>query len=421
MRPMGVEHEGAISSASYPRQRLSRRGSIPPRPRVLQLLATGSAGGAQESAIALLLHLDRSRFEVESVSLADGAAVERLRDDLGIAVTVLAPRDDASTIRELAAYLRTREIDLLHAHMFRAELLGARAARAAGTPVVVATVHSSRVRSPSDIAALAAVTPFIDRLIAPSDAIAAKVHAEGRRATEITVVPGGVDLDRFSPDADQPELRIGMGIPPDALLIGVVARLEEEKGHRYLIEALPAVLDQVPNAWLLLVGEGSQTDPLRAMARSLPRSARERVVFVGRRHDIGAVTRALDIAVLPSLREAQGLALVEAMAAERPVIASAVGGIPETIRHGVDGLLVPPADPDALAAAIVCLARDLRLRARLATSGRRRVEERFSVTASVRRVEAIYEEELVRAGVVASPALDSPLPAVRGPRAIPHV
>jgi glycosyltransferase involved in cell wall biosynthesis len=198
-------------------------------------------------------------------------------------------------------------------------------------------------------------------------------------------------------------MRAALGIPPDAFLIGVVARLEPEKGHRHLLEALPAIVEAVPNAWLLLVGEGSQADPLRAQAGSLPLAAGQRVVIAGFQPDVEAVTQALDVAVMPSLREAQGLALLEAMAARRPVVASAVGGIPETIRDGVDGLLVPPADPDALAASVIRFARDAKLRDRLAASGRRRVEDRFSVAASVRQVEAIYEEELVRAGRLRRP------------------
>jgi len=377
-----------------------------PRLRVLQLLATGGTGGAQESVIALLINLDRSRFEVEAISLTDGRTVQRIRET-GIRVTVIPPQDDESIIRELVAYLRRRELDLLHAHLFRAELLGTRAAQEAGTPVVVATAHSSRVRSPADIAALAAVTPSIDRLIAPSAAIAAKLRTEGRGAADITVVPNGVDLDRFSPHRSSQgtaALRAALGIPPGAFLIGVVARLEPEKGHRYLLGAMPAIVNAVPNAWLLLVGEGSQTDALRAQAGSLPLAANQRVVIAGFQTDVESVTQALDVAVMPSLREAQGLALLEAMAARRPVVASAVGGIPETIRDGVDGLLVPPADPQALAAAVVRLAADRRLRDRLAASGRRRVEDRFSVAASVRQVEAIYEEELGRAGVLAAPS-----------------
>jgi len=345
--------------------------------------------------------------------MTDGRAVQRMRE-LGIGVTVFPAQDDGSTVRELAAHLQRRDIDILHTHLFRAEILGTRAAQEAGTPVVVATAHSSRLRSPEDVAALAAVTLSIQRLIVPSAAIAAKVRAEGRGAADITIVPNGVDLDRFSPhrsSQDMATLRAALGIPAGAFLIGVVARLEPEKGHRYLLEALRTIVEAVPNAWLLLVGEGSQTDALRAQAGSLPLTAGQRVVIAGFQTDVDTVTQALDVAVMPSLREAQGLALLEAMAARRPVVASAVGGIPETIRDGKDGLLVPPADPQTLAAAIVRLARDAALRNRLAASGRRRVEDRFSVTASISQVEAIYEEELARAGVLGqSSVTDIPAP-----------
>ncbi|HET9498279.1 MAG TPA: glycosyltransferase, partial [Candidatus Limnocylindria bacterium] len=282
---------------------------------------------------------------------------------------------------------------------FRAELLGARAARLAGTPAVVATIHSSRVRSAADIAALAAETPLIDHLIAPSEAIARKARHEGRGAAEISVIPNGVDLDRFgahrSP-AERTVIRASLGIPADAPLIGVVARLEPEKGHRYLLAAWPEIAQGLPDAWLVLIGDGSLTDALRAQALAVLPAARRRVVFAGGQTDVVAMTQSLDLAVLPSLREAQGIALLEAMAARVPVVASRVGGIPETIRDGVDGLLVPSADPAMLASAIVRLANDADLRSRLAASGRRRVEDRFNVVDAVQRIEAVYLDQLAR-------------------------
>ena len=140
---------------------------------------------------------------------------------------------------------------------------------------------------------------------------------------------------------------------PGSQIVGVVARLEPEKGHPTLLEAWPVVLRAVPDAYLLIVGEGSRRDALEAQAREL--RIAHRVVFTGRRDDVPAVTAALDVAVLPSYREAQGLTILEAMALSRPVVASNVGGIPEMIEDGVTGLLVPPHDADALAAAIVRL------------------------------------------------------------------
>jgi glycosyltransferase involved in cell wall biosynthesis len=372
---------------------------------VLQLLATGGTGGAQESYTGLLLRLDRSAYEVRALSLSSGSAVQRLRR-LGLEVEVIEEADDEAAVRELTAYLVRNEIDLLHAHMFRAEVVGARAAVAAETAVVMATVHSSRVRSPEDVATLAALTPVMDRLIVPSASIVAKVRAEGRGTASFSVIPNGVDLDRFDLPLGACTLRREFGIPGGAPLLGVVARLEPEKGHRYLIEAMPAILRGAPETWLVIVGEGSLEGELRSLAAMLPGRVRERVVFTGRREDVAAITGEIDVAVLPSLREAQGISILEAMARRKPVVASAVGGIPEVLTNGLDGLLVPPADPAALAKACIRLACSSELRARMGEAGRATVEARFSLDAMVRQIEEVYDEELVRAGALPPQAME---------------
>ena len=390
------EHEGAIAGAAYTRHRRIHRSRSHPRPRILQLLATGGSGGAQESYTGLLLRLGRSRYEVRALSLSAGSAVQRLRG-LGVEVDVLDEPDDERAVTELAQWLRRNEIDLVHAHMYRAEIVGTRAAVAAGTPVIVATVHSSRVRSDGDRALLASLTPAMDRLIVPSESIARKVRAEGRHA-RFAVIPNGVDLSRFASPVPPCRLRNEFGIPADAPLLGVVARLEPEKGHRHLVAAMPSILRAAPDAWLAIVGEGSEADALRAQAADL--GVDERVVFTGRRDDVTAITADVTIALLPSLREAQGISILEAMALSRPVVAAAVGGIPEVITDGVDGLLVPPADPAVLADAVVRLINDPTLRDRIAEAGYRTVAERFSIDAQVRRTEEAYDEELARAGVL---------------------
>jgi glycosyltransferase involved in cell wall biosynthesis len=394
------DHEGAIAGAAYTRHRRIHRSRSHPRPRILQLLATGGSGGAQESYTGLLLRLDRSRYEVRALSLSAGSAVQRLRA-LGVTVDVLDETDDALAVRELAAWLQREEIDLVHAHMFRAEVLGTRAAVAAGTPVIMSTVHSSRVRSPADTALLASLTPSIDRLIVPSDSIARKVRADGREGARFAVIPNGVDLSRFATPAPVCSLRDELRIGPDAPMVGVVARLAPEKGHRHLVAAMPAILEAEPDAWLVIVGEGAEADALQAQAAAFGPRIADRIVFTGRREDISAVTADLTVAVVPSLREAQGISILEAMARRRPVVASAVGGIPEVITHGVDGLLVPPADPDALAGAISTLLADRALREWIGDAGYRTVAERFSIDAQVKRIEAVYDEELARAGVLA--------------------
>lgn len=403
------EHEGAIAGAAYVRTRRVHRSASHQRPRILQLLATGGNGGAQESYTGLLLRLDRQRYDVRALSLSAGSAVQRIHR-LGLPVDVLEEADDDAAVHELAAWLRRNEIDLVHAHMYRAEVVGTRAALAAGTPVIMATVHSSRVRSAEDVAALAALTPAMDRLIVPSDAIQAKVAAEGRGGARYAVIPNGVDLSRFATPAPRCGIRREYGIPEGAPLFGVVARLEPEKGHAVLLDAWPTVAEVVADAWLVVVGEGSQADELRARVASMPPSAGARVIFAGRRDDVAAVTGALSVAVLPSLREAQGISLLEAMARRVPVVASAVGGIPEVVTDGVDGLLVPASSPPALADALVRLACSPELRARLGEAGYATVRERFSIDAQVRHIQAVYDEELARSGVLA---------ALRGPAPVP--
>jgi glycosyltransferase involved in cell wall biosynthesis len=411
------DHESAIGGARYTRHRRVHRSKSHPRPRILQLLATGGSGGAQESYTGLLLRLDRSKYEVRALSLSAGSAVQRLRG-LGIPVEVLDQTDDELAVPDLTKWLRREEIDLVHSHMYRAEILGTRAAVAAGVPVIVATVHSSRVRAPEDVQALAALTPSIDRLIVPSKSIRRKVVAEGRDAARFAIIPNGVDLSRFA-SPTRCAFRSEFGVPDGAPLLGVVARLEPEKGQRFLIEAMPEVLRAAPDTRLAIVGEGSEAESLQALAASLGVS--DRVLFTGRRDDVAALTADLTVAVLPSSREAQGISILDAMARRVPVVASAVGGIPEVITSWTDGILVPPGDSSALADAIVRLLTDDALRERIGAAGYRTVVERYSIDAQVKRTELVYDEELARAGVLFSAGDGSPGPSERGALEVPPV
>jgi glycosyltransferase involved in cell wall biosynthesis len=282
--------------------------------------------------------------------------------------------------------------------MFHAEVIGTQAAwRVAEAgfprPYVVGTVHSSRIRDEEDRALLRKLTPKMDHLIAVSTAIERKLVDEGRFGAPVTLIYNGVDLQRY--DEQQPccTLREEYGLPAEGPLVGVVARLEPEKGHPTLIDAWPRVLEAFPTATLLIVGEGSRREALEEQARELGVPAN--VVFTGRRDDVPAVTAALDVAVLPSYREAQGLSILEAMALSRPVVASNVGGIPEMITDGVTGLLVPSHDAVSLGNAIVRLLRDHPLADTLGRAGHDLVHERFCVELMARAVESIYDEAVI--------------------------
>jgi glycosyltransferase involved in cell wall biosynthesis len=223
-----------------------------------------------------------------------------------------------------------------------------------------------------------------------SQAIVRKIADEGRDLVPVSLIYNGVDLQRYDHQEPCCTLRDEYGMEPGSQIVGVVARLEPEKGHPTLFEAWPAVIRAVPDAYLLVVGEGSRREELEGLARS--HRIAHRVVFTGRRDDVPAVTAALDVAVLPSYREAQGLSVLEAMALSRPVVASAVGGIPEMITDGVTGLLVPPHDAPALAGAIARLLRDHPYADQIARAGHDLVHERFCVERMVADVESIYDE-----------------------------
>jgi glycosyltransferase involved in cell wall biosynthesis len=401
-------------TAAEPCFELPSRGSLPggDRIRVVEVLATGSNGGAQEHVYSLLTRLDPARYDVTVISLSEGSSVRRLRN-AGFDVMVIDEPDDTLAAISLAGLLAERPPQVIHDHMYRAEIVGTRAALALGEaglprPYVISTVHSSRVRSTEDRELLRALTPHIDRLIAVSKAIVRKIEAEGRQGAPVELIYNGVDLERYNHQEACCTLPEEYGFAEGTPLVGVVARLEPEKGHATLLEAWPSVLERVPAARLLVIGEGSQREVLEAKAEALgllgeacegdrcvgTRHARPgaKVVFTGRRDDVPAVTAALDVAVLPSYREAQGLAILEAMALSRPVVATNVGGIPEMIEHERTGLLVAPHDAPAMAAAIVRLLLDHPLADTLARAGHDLVHDRFCVERMVEAIQTLYDE-----------------------------
>jgi glycosyltransferase involved in cell wall biosynthesis len=392
-------HEDDIDNAEQPCAEPKIRPAIEGgRIRVVEVMATGTNGGAQEHVFGLVTRMDPARYDVRVVSLSHGSSLRRLQK-AGIEASVIDEPDDTLAVRALADELAAFEPEVVHNHMYRAEVVGTKAAFQLGEkgcprPSVISTVHSSRIRCVEDREQLRNLTPLMDRLIAVSRAIQVKIAEEGRRGAPVSLIYNGVDMQRYNHQQPCCTLHEDYSIPAEAPIVGVVARLEAEKGHRTLIDAWPEVLTRVPDARLLIVGEGSERDSLEAQVDLLDIS--ERVIFTGRREDVPAVTAALDVSVLPSYREAQGLSVLEAMALSRPVVASAVGGIPEMVEDGVTGLLVPPHDCYALAAAIIRLLTDHPYADMLARAGHELVHERFCIELMVQAVCDIYDAAAVK-------------------------
>ncbi len=225
----------------------------------------------------------------------------------------------------------------------------------------------------------------------PADRIV--VNAEllrptGRAGQRTDVIPSGVDTDRFRPSADRIAAKARLGLDVGRPLIGTVGRLEPRKGTATLIAALATLRAGGRDASLVVVGDGPLRSELVATAARLGLASH--VQMLGDRADIEDILAAVDVFVLPSRTEGMSNALLEAMAMALPVVATAVGGTPEVIAEGESGLLVPPDDPSAMAAATARLLDDRPSAARLGAAARQAVEERFGARSMVRRLEAVY-------------------------------
>ncbi|MEW6267887.1 MAG: glycosyltransferase family 4 protein, partial [Thermodesulfobacteriota bacterium] len=231
----------------------------------------------------------------------------------------------------------------------------------------------------------------MDAVIAISQAARAALVARGIAADAIDVVSSGVDTRRFH-TLDAAAARARLGIEGAVPVVAVVASLHERKGHAVLLEALALLARELaPPPLLLAAGTGPEGDALQDLAARLGVAGRVR--WLGRVADVRPVLAAADVVAMPSLAEGLGVAAIEAMAAGRPVVASAVGGLPELIRDGEQGLLVPARDRAALAAALARCLRDPELRARLGAAGQTRAEA-FSTAAMARGTESVYERAL---------------------------
>jgi glycosyltransferase involved in cell wall biosynthesis len=297
---------------------------------------------------------------------------------------------------QLARLLRRERVDVAQTHLFEPSTVGLLAARAAGTRLRVVTRHHSdfttTFRKPIHRRVDRWHAMTSDRVMAASEAVKrAMVRYEGVPEDRIVVARYGYDFEALRPrltPGERSRLRRSAG-GGRRVLVGTVARLSVEKGHDDLLRAIPAVLRHEPDACFVLIGAG----PLRAdLERAAERlGVGDHVRFLGWRSDAHALIEAMDVIVHPSLHEAFSSAIIEAMALERPVVSTDVAAAPEQIDHGETGLLVPPRDPDALAAGLVELLRDPARAAAIGREARRRAVQRLSFPRVMRDYENFYD------------------------------
>jgi glycosyltransferase involved in cell wall biosynthesis len=298
-------------------------------------------------------------------------------------------------IMKLARFLRRERIGIIHAHLFEPSVVGLLAGALAGTPMRVLTRHHSdyhtRIGKKWHVRLDQLCTGLSHKVIAVSDHTARHLlEVEKAPGEKVSVVMNGIDFDRVKVSGGdaRANIRKEFGCEDKRLLI-IVARLHPEKGHHYLFQALPEIRRRSSKPVRLLVA-GAGTFDAAYREEVTKADCGDMVSFLGFRKDSADLIAAADLLILPSLAEAFGLVLTEALYLGTPIVASGVGGIPEIVSDGVDGVLVPAADSSALADAIVRLLEDSAERDRLAGAGRDRVIKRFRFEEMVRSYEVIY-------------------------------
>jgi glycosyltransferase involved in cell wall biosynthesis len=367
---------------------------------VVHFTDSNGFGGAEQVMLELLERLDRVRWRPVLLHHAEPGLARLVAGarELGVELRVVprvSRRGHLGTgLPEFVRVLRAERPAVFHAHL-PAPLTGKYglvAAALSGVAAVVATAHllddtrpEWRTRLNHRLAAAC-----VSRYLAVSEGVARRLRIHFRvPERKIQVVRNGVDAERFRRAAD-PGLRASLAGGGERPIVLTIARLDPQKGHVHLLAAAA----EVPDAVFLLAGEGGERPRLEAQARALGIAGRVR--FLGHRDDVPELLAACDLLVLPSLYEGLPLSVLEAMAAGRPVVATAVGGTDEAVVHGETGLLVPAAAPAALAEAIRHLLGDPVRAARLGQAGRARASREFSLARMIREVAGVYDELLER-------------------------
>jgi len=302
----------------------------------------------------------------------------------------------------LTRELQARRPLVMHSYNFYANVFSIPAARLAGVPCVIASIRDMGVYlTPMQLRVQRWVCGLADRIVVNADAVRDWLVEDGYEARKIHVIRNGARMTLFETASGESPIRTELGIPAVAKVVMMVSRLNPQKGIEHLLESVPAILARVPDAWFVIVGDvvmGSSAEE-EAYACLLASRARElgvagRVVFTGLRRDIPNLLAAADLSVLPSLSEGLPNSVIEAMAAGLPVVATKVGGIPELIQQGRNGLLVAPGNKSALVESITALLSNPFLSRRLGEAARIRIKTGFSFEKMFQETVSLYRTVL---------------------------
>lgn len=296
---------------------------------------------------------------------------------------------DVGIVARIRRCIRHWRPDLVHLHSrIGADVMGGIACRLEGVPVV----HSRRQDNPESRLTVVLKYRLHDRVIAISEAIGKVLLSEGLPRDKLRVVRSAVDFDRFDRPCERERVCAAIGVPSGSRLIAVIAQLIPRKGHRFLLDALPALVAEFPDLKVLFFGKGAEGPDLDR--RISEAGLADHVRLVGFREDLPEILPCLDLVVHPAVMEGLGVSLLQAASAGVPIVASDSGGISEAVRDGLNGLLVPPGDVQALGAAVGRLLRYPHLAGRMGRLGRVLMRNEFSIDVMVEGNLSVYRELL---------------------------
>jgi len=372
---------------------------------ILYLVTGTNVGGTERSLLEICRHLDHSRYRPVVVSLKKEGPVAPMIRDLGTEVISLGMREEAGILSaaeftlgllRLPRLLRGRSFDLLHSFLFRANIFGRLTARRCGIARTVSSYRGTLEEPKPWMLSLDRVTlKRADALCTLSETLAAELRDRLQAPPEkITIIPNGIDASaaRRAVADCAPHARRRLDLSPADMVLVAVGRLHAEKGLSFLLEAFRPFFHQHPRAVLVLAGDGPERERLQKQAEALRVAARVR--FLGTVLSPWEVLAAADIFVLPSVHEGMPNALLEAMAASLPVVATAVGAVPEMVEDGRQGLIVPPGDPASLTGAIERLAWSPDLRKEMGVRALQRATDAYSLDTARGKLEDLYEKLL---------------------------
>jgi glycosyltransferase involved in cell wall biosynthesis len=372
--------------------------------RVLHIVTRLELGGAQQNTLFCMVHHDRTRFDVGLIAgrggILDAEALEIDDADVRLLPTLrhaIAPFWDLLTILKLRSYIRAQRIDLVHTHSSKAGILGRAAAVLAGVPVILHTVHgwSFNDTQPAWLRGVyvtleRVAARFTHRLIVVSsrNRDCGLIHGIGRE-DQYDVIHSGIDIESFRrPPRNRESVRRELGIEPGQILVGTVACLKPQKAPLDFVRAAAEAHARDDRLRFILVGDGELAPQTHALVRELGLTGI--VQLLGWRRDVVELLHAMDVFLLTSLFEGLPRAVLQAMAAGVPVIATAVDGTPEVVRDRETGLLVPPARPDEAARGVLEIVQDAELRSRCVRQAQRALDNGFDVNRMVVDLDRLY-------------------------------